>query len=184
MSDPGQSLVEPASGRATTSARGRAIISLVTVLVIAGAVLGIVLVLRGTSPTSRVARDYVKAYYSGDFVTVCELMDSRYRKRALAFVGAADCAAWAKDTRGKLNKAYTSSFGGTYDRLNADTTWKVHVTGTRSHNSTVTVALDVHGTYDRGDNARYRAIAGSKTQSVTVAVVQEKGNWRVASDTL
>ena len=171
------------SGRAAPPRR-RAIISLVSTVVVAAAVVGIVVVLRGTSPTSKVARDYVQAYMSGDFATACGLMDRRYRTRALSFVEAKDCAGWAKYTRGRLNKAYTSSFGGTFDRLNADTTWKVKVTKSAGHDSSVIVTLDVHGSYDHGDNSRYRAVARAKSMTVTVSMVQEKGDWKVASDTL
>jgi len=164
------------------SRRGYVLTGLAAVVAIAIG-LGIV-VLRGPSPSSVAARDFVRAYFSGNFTKACDLMAASYQHRALSFVEAKNCPAWAADTRGKLNKAYESSFGGTYDRLNADTTWKVEVTATATHDETVTVTLDVHGTYADGDNARYKEIAGSKSESVTVALTKEKGHWRVVSDTL
>ncbi|MCL2542516.1 MAG: DUF2510 domain-containing protein [Nocardioidaceae bacterium] len=157
---------------------------LVVLLVVVVVILAVTGVFGGNGPDA-VAKDYVNAYADGNFGKACDLMSKDYQAKALRESKATSCADLQSKTAKSENDAYQQEFGDSYDSIHGDMHWSSTVESVQQTGDSATVKMKLVGTYS-GDNSKYLSefMDGNKTQSdtVTMKMVKEGGEWKVASD--
>ncbi len=150
-------------------------IAVAVVLAVAGGAMALVLSLRGPGP-EEVAEDYLRAQWSGDWRTQCDLATLAWRDADL-YGGHpfADCAAYA-DTAEEANA--DNPFLSFAD----DTDVEVTVTTLNDADGRARVEYVVELRYRGDDRSGFDALwqGGGAYDRGTVELVEDDGEWRVA----
>lgn len=145
--------------------------ALLTVLVVAVAA---VLLLRGNGPED-VAEDYLRATWTSDPATECELATDQWRHYLYEGEPYADCAAFAKAAGEAREKSV-------YERFRADTDVTVTVESVSQGDGRARVAYQVDLLYHGKDQAGFDELwqGGGPRDRGTIELVEVDATWRIA----
>lgn len=150
-------------------------IAVVAVLAVVGGAVALVLSLRGPGP-EEVAEDYLRAQWSGDWRTQCDLATLAWRDADL-YGGHpfADCAAYA-------DAAKDANADNPFLSFADDTDVQVTVTTLNDADGRARIGYVVEFRYDGDDPSGFDELwqGGGAYDRGTIELVEADGEWRVA----
>lgn len=150
-------------------------VAVVVVLALAGGAVALVLALRGAGP-EQVAEDYLRAQWSGDWRSECDLATLEWRDAEL-YGGHpfADCASYADAAKDANDDNPFLSFAD-------DTDVEVTVTTLNDGDGRARIAYVIEFRYHGEDQSGFDELwqGGGAYDRGTVELVEVDGDWRVA----